>query len=59
MKKLETKNKDRHELENLLREFRQKLNQLYFDLAEKRLKDVNEIKKVKKNIARIATSLHQ
>ena len=43
------------ELDRELQESRKKLQQLNFDLAAGKLKNVREIRKLKKNIARILT----
>jgi len=58
MKHFDTKNKSREELSGSLTEFRTKLVQLEFDRADKKLKDVSQFKKIKKDIARILTALH-
>jgi ribosomal protein L29 len=57
IKELKTKN-DR-ELELSLKELREKLRKLKFDLAEKKLKNYGEISETKKTIARILTFQHQ
>ncbi len=57
MKQQEIKNKDRKELMALLAELQGKLNQLSFELAEKKVKDVSQIGKTKKDIARVLTEL--
>jgi len=54
----ELRQKTISELQRLLAEEREKLRKLRFDLAFKKLKNVSEIKKVKKNIARILTLLN-
>lgn len=53
----ELKNKPVEELEKLLRDDRQKLNDLRFNLAAGKVKDVTELRVIKKNIARILTLL--
>lgn len=58
-KHFDTNNKTQQELANSLAEFRTKLVQLEFDRADKKLKDVSQFKKTKKDIARILTCLHQ
>ncbi|MEK7646037.1 MAG: 50S ribosomal protein L29 [Patescibacteria group bacterium] len=58
MKHFDTNNKSREELTGSLTEFRTKLTQLEFDRADKKLKDVSQFKKTKKDIARILTTLH-
>ena len=55
MKAKELKQKPRQELEMMLKEGREKLRQLKFDLASKKLKNTNEIGLIKKQIARILT----
>jgi len=54
---LEIKNKSAGELEKMLIEGRKKLNLLRFDLVSGKVKNVKEIKEVKKNIARLITFL--
>lgn len=58
-KHFDTKNKTREELSSSLTEFRTQLVQLEFDRADKKLKDVSQFKKIKKDVARILTRLHQ
>ena len=53
----ELKNKPVDELEKLLKDDRQKLNGLKFNLAAGKVKDVTELRVIKKNIARILTFL--
>ncbi len=57
MKHFDTNNKTQQELASSLAEFRTKLVQLEFDRADKKLKDVSQFKKTKKDIARILTVL--
>lgn len=57
MKRIDVQNKDAKELQALLAELRGKLTQLTFDLGDKKLKDVSQIKKVKRDIARVFTCL--
>lgn len=45
------------ELQAMAQDLRSKLLQLRFDLAEKRLKDVSQIKKTKIDLARVLTAL--
>jgi ribosomal protein L29 len=45
------------ELKNMLEELRVKLGKLRFELANKTLKNFNEINQVKKDIARVLTAL--
>ncbi len=55
MKIGEIRSKKKAELEKLLRENREKLRQLKFDLASGKVKNVREIRRIKKEIARIIT----
>lgn len=59
MKIKELKGKTEKELQNLLVESREKLRQLKFDLMAKKVKNVMEIKKLRREIARISTILNQ
>ena len=59
MKPLEIKQKPENELRKLLKEDREKLQQLYFDLASGKVKNVREIRMIKKDIARILTILNK
>ncbi len=59
MKAKELKQKPRQELEMMLKEGREKLRQLKFDLASKKLKNTNEIKFIKRQIAQILTILKE
>ena len=56
-KHFDTNNKTQEELSGSLTELRAKLTQLEFDRADKKLKDVSQFKKTKKDIARILTVL--
>jgi large subunit ribosomal protein L29 len=53
----ELKTKSDEELELSLKEFREKLRKMGFDMAEKKLKNVGEISESRKTIARILTLL--
>jgi large subunit ribosomal protein L29 len=55
MKITELRQKSKTELEKILAESREKLRQLRFDLASGKVKNVREIRKIKKDIARILT----
>jgi len=55
MKMKELKDKTQESLEKLLQEKREKLRQLRFELSQDKLKNVSEIKNIKKNIARVLT----
>ena len=56
MKRIDT-NKTREELAGMFKEQKAKLLNLKFDLNAKTLKDVSQIRKTKKDIARILTAL--
>lgn len=47
------------ELERILKESQEKLRDLRFRVASRQLKNVREIRKIKKTIARILTILNQ
>jgi ribosomal protein L29 len=47
------------ELQKLLKDDREKLQQLQFDLAAGKVKNVREIRRLKKEIARILTLLNE
>ncbi len=55
----ELKNKSEGELFKLLQENRDKLRSLKFDLAAGKVKNVTELRKIKKLIARILTFSNQ
>jgi len=55
MKIAELRQKTKQDLESLLKESREKLRQLYFDLSAGKVKNVREIRKIKKEIAQILT----
>jgi len=57
MKIQELQQKPKDELQKLLRDNREKLRQLSFDLASGKVKNVREIRELKKDIARILTIL--
>jgi len=57
MKITELRQKNKPELQKLLEDLREKLRQLRFDLAAGKVKNVREIRKIKKNIAQILTLL--
>jgi len=59
MKIKELKNKPEAELERMLKEEREHLRNLKFDLASKKLKKVREVREVKKTIARVMTLLKE
>ncbi len=57
MKITELKQKSKEELQKTLEDDREKLRQLRFDLSAGKVKNVREIRNVKKEIARILTLL--
>jgi len=57
MKTSELRQKSRAELQKLLQDNRERLRQLRFDLAAGKVKNVREIRLIKKDIARILTLL--
>ena len=57
MKASELRQKSKSELQKLLQDNREKLRQLRFDLAAGKVKNVREVRKIKKDIARILTIL--
>ena len=57
MKVKELRQRPEAELKKLLQESRDKLRQLRFDLAGGKVKNVREIRQIKKNIAQILTLL--
>ncbi len=57
MKILEIKQKSQNELHRILAEKQERLRQLRFDLASGKVKNVREIRQIKKDIARILTTL--
>lgn len=59
MKPSELRQKSPEDLKNLLRESKEKLTQLRFDLASGKVKNIREIRLVKKDIARILTILQK
>jgi len=57
MKAKELRLRPATELKKILLDSREKLRQLKFDLASGKVKNVREIRKIKKDIARILTCL--
>lgn len=55
----ELRGKTGTELQGLLRELRGKLQNLSFELAQGKVKNVREVRKTKRDIAQILTVLHQ
>lgn len=52
-------NKSKDELVAMRRELKAKMMKLNFDLADNKLKDVSQLKKTKKEIARVLTELNK
>jgi large subunit ribosomal protein L29 len=59
MKIVELRQKTKDELLKLLTENKERLRALRFDLASGKIKNVREIRRIKKDIARILTLLKQ
>jgi len=59
MKISEIKQKPENELRKMLEENRKKLQELHFDLASGKVKNVREIRMIKKDIARILTIINK
>ena len=59
MKAEELRKKSKLQLQKLLKEKRERLRQLRFDLTAKKLKNYREIRQIKKDIARILTVLRE
>ena len=55
MKKLDLNNKTNEEMGVIVKDLKAKLLRFNFELGEKRLKDFSQVKKTKKEIARILT----
>ena len=53
----ELRQKTKLELQKILRDSREKLRQLRFDLSSGKVKNVREVRKIKKDIAKILTIL--
>jgi len=53
----ELRQKSKTELQKMLQDSRERLRQLRFDLAAGKVKNVREVRKIKKEIARILTLL--
>ena len=58
MKRIDLNNKNKEDLAAMFKEQKAKLMKLKFELNEKVLKDVSQLKKTKKDIARIMTELN-
>ena len=59
MKITELRQKPKGELHKILQDNREKLRQLRFDLVSGKIKNVREVRKVKKEIAQVLTILNQ
>ena len=59
MRTQELHQKTKEDLSRILREKREKLCQLNFDLSSGKVKNVREIRMIKKDIARVLTILNQ
>jgi len=57
MKIQELRQRPKGELHKILQDNREKLRQLRFDLVSGKIKNVREVRKIKKDIARILTIL--
>ena len=57
MKPADIKNKTSNELTNLIKEYKTKLARFSFELEAHTLKNTSQIKKTKKEIARVLTAL--
>jgi len=55
----EIREKNKGELEKNLRESRNKLTKMRFDISAKQMKNHREIRKIRKDIARILTIIKQ
>ncbi len=59
MKSAEIRQKPKEELLKNVKDYREKLRSLRFDLASGKVKNVREIRNIKKDIARILTILKE
>jgi large subunit ribosomal protein L29 len=59
MKAAELRKKSKEELKKILKEKRERLQKLRFDLSLGKLKNVREIRQTKKDIARILTIIKE
>ncbi|MDD3399588.1 MAG: 50S ribosomal protein L29 [Candidatus Paceibacterota bacterium] len=59
MKPAEIRQKPKEELLKSIKDYREKLRSLRFDLASGKVKNVREIRNIKKDIARILTILKE
>jgi len=59
MKTAELRQQTKEELKRQLQEDREKMRQLRFDLVSGRVKNIREIRIIKKDVARISTILNE
>ena len=59
MKIVEIRKKSKTELKNMLQDLRNKLRALRFDLASGKIKNVRDVRKTRKDIARVLTILKE
>ena len=59
MKTKELREKNKEELKKLLTEKRESVRKLRFDIAAKQVKNNRELRKEKKDVARISTLIHE
>ena len=59
MKSTELRQKSKSELQKLLQDLPEKLRQLRFDLVSGKVKNVREIREIKKDIAKILTIINE
>lgn len=59
MKALELRTRSRQELEDMVRELKEKSEALRYDIQRKKLKNVKELGRVRRDIARIMTVMSE
>jgi large subunit ribosomal protein L29 len=59
MKAVEINQKSKEELEKMVQDGKEKLRQLRFDLAAGKVKNIRQIRLIKKDIARMFTKLNK
>lgn len=59
MKTAQLRKKSKSDLKKILQDSRERLRVLRFDLAEGKIKNIREVRKVKRGIARILTLLKE
>ncbi len=59
MKATQLRKKSKSDLKKILQDSRERLRVLRFDLAEGKVKNIREVRKVKRGIARILTLLKE